>query len=95
AIDAEILKSFEYWLGVKNLPQDSFLRRQIRLSEDRFVPIRVFTTFNRLKVWCHDVCRIAGVLRRSAVLEVRGEGVDAEVRALEDFSVRPHEDEQM
>ncbi|CAE8701893.1 unnamed protein product, partial [Polarella glacialis] len=26
---------------------------------------------------------------------VRGAGVDAEVRALEDFSVRPHEDEQM
>ncbi|CAE8600552.1 unnamed protein product, partial [Polarella glacialis] len=55
--------------NVNNLPQDSFFRRQIRLSEDRFVPIRVFTTFNRLKVWCHDMCRIAGVLRRSAVLE--------------------------
>merc|ERR1712098_96314 len=55
AMDVAIRASFEYWLGAKNLPGDEFLRRHIRMREDRFVPISIFTGFARLRVWCQDV----------------------------------------
>jgi len=90
-LEAAVLETFEYWLSAENLQNDNFLRRHVRSSKDRFVPIRVFTTFNRLRVWLQDIGRIARILKTSTQLEVQGEGEAAKVRAVEDHSVRPDE----
>ncbi|CAK0900160.1 unnamed protein product, partial [Prorocentrum cordatum] len=100
-LERSIRESFEYWLGPKNLPTDGFLRRQVLLREDRFVPLRVFAAFNRLRTWCHDLDRIATVLKGSETLEVGEVEVVASVggqaasepavRAVVDHSVRPRD----
>jgi len=87
ALDAAILETFEFWLSADNLPNDAFLRRHVRARADRFVPIRVLSTFNRMRIWCQDMTRITNVLRTSLKLEVLGEGLDAFVRGLEDYSI--------
>jgi len=83
--------SFEYWLGPENLPNDSFLRRHVRQRRDRFVPLRVFVMFRRLRIWMQDLAALAEVLRTSAQLEVWGEGRQAWVRHKVDHSRRPQE----
>ncbi|CAE7200302.1 xrn-2 [Symbiodinium pilosum] len=86
-----VRESFEYWLGPENLPNDAFLRRHVRQRRDRFVPLRVFVMFRRLRVWMQDQAQLAEVLRSSDQLEVWGEGRHAWVRHKEDHSRRPHE----
>lgn len=91
AVDAAVMECFEYWFSQRNLLNDDFLRRQIRTREDRFVPIEVFTRFNRLKTLCQDPGRLASAARRSDQLEVEGEGGEAVVRARTDYSELPGE----
>eukprot|EP00913_Durusdinium_trenchii_P030671 g28725.t1 len=87
-------ESFEYWLGPENLPNDAFLRRHVRKPKDRFVPLRVFAAFRRLKIWMQDLTQLADVLRSSEILEVMGEGREAMVRAKEDHSRKPEESKE-
>eukprot|EP00929_Paragymnodinium_shiwhaense_P007605 TRINITY_DN111512_c0_g1_i1.p1 TRINITY_DN111512_c0_g1~~TRINITY_DN111512_c0_g1_i1.p1 ORF type:complete len:801 (-),score=140.51 TRINITY_DN111512_c0_g1_i1:316-2718(-) len=91
AIDAAVLDCFEYWLGAKNLPNDAFLRRQVRQREDRFVPIKVMASFKRMKLYIQNIKEIARILRTSSVLEVQGDDEEAMVRAVEDYSTREEE----
>ncbi|CAE7569800.1 RAT1 [Symbiodinium natans] len=79
-LNTAVRESFEYWLGPENLPNDSFLRRHVRQRRDRFVPLRVFVMFRRLRVWMQDQAQLAKVLRSSELLEVWGEGRQAWVR---------------
>ncbi|CAK8990402.1 unnamed protein product [Durusdinium trenchii] len=89
-----VRESFEYWLGPENLPNDAFLRRHVRKRRDRFVPLRVFAAFRRLKIWMQDLTQLADVLRSSEILEVMGEGREAMVRAKEDHSRKPEESKE-
>jgi len=91
AMGAAIRESFEFWLGPVNLPKDAYLRRHVRSRKDRFVPIRVFTAFKRMRSWMQDCGEIAKFLRDSALIEVEGEGADAAVRGVQDNSVRDGE----
>lgn len=91
ALGAAVRENFEFWLGEKNLQGDAFLRRHVRASEGRWVPVRLFKPFNRLRSWCQDVPEITEMIRPSELLEVRGEGADAEVRGVVDYSMRPGE----
>mmetsp|Transcript_51848 Transcript_51848/g.162857 ORF Transcript_51848/g.162857 Transcript_51848/m.162857 type:complete len:486 (+) Transcript_51848:2-1459(+) len=91
ALERVVLESFHFWLGAENMPKDAYLRRHVRAREDRFVPLHVFAHFKRLKVLLQDLRWMAQILRTSTVLEVVGEGEEAMVRALQDYSVRPNE----
>lgn len=91
AMERAVLETFHYWLGPSNLPNDAFVRRNIRAREDRFVPIKVFAKFKRLKTWVQDLGWIAQILRASPELEVTGEGEEAMVRGKADHSARPDE----
>ena len=44
---------------------------------------------------CQDLARVAAALRMAAGLELRGEGEDAAVRGVEDYSVLPHEEHRL
>ncbi|CAJ1336159.1 unnamed protein product [Effrenium voratum] len=88
-----VRESFEFWLGPENLPKDTYLRRHVRQRRDRFVPLRVFAMFRRLRAWVQNLEQLAEVLRGSTELELSGEGRAAMVRRREDFSRRPEETE--
>lgn len=88
-----VRESFEFWLGPDNLPKDAFLRRHVRKRRDRFVPLRVFAMFRRLRVWMQDLTQLAEVLRSSTLLDIEGEGRQAMVRRKEDYSRRADETE--
>jgi len=92
-----VRENFEYWLGSENLKKDPFLRRQCRAREDRFIPIKIFLSFNRMRTWLQDIGLITEILRGSSLLEVRessGSSCDDDgpmVRGVEDHSLRPGE----
>ncbi|CAE7793557.1 XRN2, partial [Symbiodinium sp. CCMP2456] len=92
-LNRSVRESFEYWLGPENLPNDAFLRRHVRQRRDRFVPLRVFVMFRRLRVWMQDLRQLAQVLASSELLEIWGEGRQAWVRHKVDHSRRPDESE--
>ncbi|CAE7726055.1 XRN2 [Symbiodinium sp. CCMP2592] len=92
-LNRSVRESFEYWLGPENLPNDAFLRRHVRQRRDRFVPLRVFVMFRRLRVWMQDLAQLAQVLAPSELLEIWGEGRQAWVRHKVDHSRRPNESE--
>jgi len=95
AMDAAIRESFEFWLG-PNLEQDTFLRRHVRAHVDRFVPLHVFTRFNRLRKWCCDIDELVRILQKAEALEILQEsGESPMVRAVKDYSMRPEEDANM
>ncbi|CAE7233734.1 RAT1, partial [Symbiodinium necroappetens] len=92
-LNRSVRESFEYWLGPENLPNDAFLRRHVRQRRDRYVPLRVFVMFRRLRVWMQDLAQLAQVLASSELLEIWGEGRQAWVRHKVDHSRRPDESE--
>jgi len=93
-IDAMVRDSFEFWLGPDNLKNDAFLRQHVRSDGDRFVPLKVFKKFGRMKTLLQDCTEMARIVRTSAVLEVKGEGDEAMVRGVKDYSLRPEEDSE-
>ena len=95
AVRAMVCECFEYWLGPDNLSKDAFLRRHVRSRADRFVPVRVFREFSRMKMLTQDLGEIAEAIRASPSLEVAGEGEDLLVRGRQDHSVRPEESPEL
>lgn len=103
-LEREIRNSFEYWFSAKNLPKDEFLRRHVRMREDRYVPLHVFLSFPRLRKWTQDVDLIAHAVGSSRELELsdissadaaRGESQGTTLIAVrargDDYSIRSDE----
>merc|ERR1712232_1411322 len=72
-LEACVLESLEFWFSAANLKSDAFMRRQIWLHRERFVPLKVLMQFGRLRSWCQDADLLVRLARSSSVLEVRGE----------------------
>jgi len=68
--DAQKLKKqLEFYFSNSNYPRDKFLRG-VAAENDGFVPIKVLTTFNRVKNLSQDLGFITAVLSSSDELEV-------------------------
>ncbi|GMT28522.1 hypothetical protein PFISCL1PPCAC_19819, partial [Pristionchus fissidentatus] len=57
-VNEKIVHQLEYYFGNINLPRDKFLQEKMK-SDEGWIPLAIMTTFNRLKVLCEDVEKIA------------------------------------
>jgi len=67
-------KQIEFYFSNSNYPRDKFLRK-IAADNNGYVPIKVLTTFNRVKSISQDVGLITAVLASSDELEVKDDMV--------------------
>ena len=44
-----IMSQMEFYFSPSNVEKDSFMKNQISLRDDRFVPVSIFMTFNKIK----------------------------------------------
>jgi len=45
----QIMSQMEFYFSPSNVEKDSFMKNQISLRDDRFVPVSIFMTFNKIK----------------------------------------------
>ncbi|CAC5401615.1 Zinc finger CCCH domain-containing protein 21,Zinc finger CCCH domain-containing protein 15 homolog,Translation machinery-associated protein 46,Zinc finger CCCH domain-containing protein 11,Zinc finger CCCH domain-containing protein 15 [Mytilus coruscus] len=66
-----------YYFGDVNLPRDRYLQEQIKLDNDGWVALAVFTRFNRLKVLTTNHNIIAKAIRKasSGLINISKDGV--------------------
>uniref|UniRef100_A0A8C6MNB6 HTH La-type RNA-binding domain-containing protein n=1 Tax=Moschus moschiferus TaxID=68415 RepID=A0A8C6MNB6_MOSMO len=64
ALEAKICHQIEYYFGDFNLPQDKFLKIQIKLDEG-WVPLEIMIKFNRLNCSTTDLNVIVEALSKS------------------------------
>ncbi|XP_071151977.1 lupus La protein homolog [Mytilus edulis] len=65
-LEKKIIKQMEYYFGDVNLPRDRYLQEQIKLDNDGWVALAVFTRFNRLKVLTTNHNIIAKAIRKAS-----------------------------
>lgn len=76
-LEKKIIKQMEYYFGDVNLPRDRYLQEQIKLDNDGWVALAVFTRFNRLKVLTTNHNIIAKAIRKasSGLINISKDGV--------------------
>ncbi|XP_076088294.1 lupus La protein homolog [Mytilus galloprovincialis] len=76
-LEKKIIKQMEYYFGDVNLPRDRYLQEQIKLDNDGWVALAVFTRFNRLKVLTTNHNIIAKAIRKasSGLISISKDGV--------------------
>ncbi|XP_075465232.1 lupus La protein [Ascaphus truei] len=64
-LETQICQQIEYYFGDHNLLRDTFLKEQISLDDDGWVPLETMIKFNRLKKLTTDLSVIMGALKKS------------------------------
>jgi len=70
----KIRKQVEFYFSDSNFPRDKFLREQASQNEEGYVPLKVLTSFPRLKTLTEDVKLISEALETSLDLKLNKEG---------------------
>ena len=61
----------EFYFGNKNFYQDNFLlKHQEKFRNNRFIPIDLILTFNKMKLLTQSVDQIVGVLQNSEIVDI-------------------------
>lgn len=76
-LEKKIIKQMEYYFGDVNLPRDRYLQEQIKLDNDGWVALAVFTRFNRLKALTtnHNIIQKALKKAESGLINISKDGV--------------------
>lgn len=92
-LEKKIIKQMEYYFGDVNLPRDRYLQEQIKLDNDGWIALAVFTRFNRLKALTtnHNIIHKALRKAESGLISISKDGVF--VRRNPDMPVPENSDE--
>ncbi|XP_074588106.1 la-related protein 6A isoform X1 [Curcuma longa] len=70
----QIVRQVEYYFSDGNLPTDSFLQTFIKKDKEGYVPIKVISSFRRMKKLTQELSLIEAALRTSSQLVVSEDG---------------------
>lgn len=72
---AKIVKQVNFYFSDTNLPTDNFLLKEVRKTQEGWVPIRLIASFKRMKSLSKDIRVVAAALETSTKLVVSGHRV--------------------
>lgn len=74
AVYAQIREQMEFYFSDSNLQKDRFLKKQYTESEDGYIDLSIFLSFNRIRALTTDVSTLAKALSSSTLLKVSENG---------------------
>jgi len=72
---AKVKKQIEFYFSDSNYPKDKFLQETAKNDKEGWIPIKVLTTFNRLKVITTDIDQIQKAIAESDVVITNDQGM--------------------